>query len=303
MPVTPDDLFVDAGRDAYGLPATEVNIELLEAVLAGTYTDVTDAEVALALAEQVHADLTAYGTGGGQQLNDGQIKLAMRALKAACARVGVRFEPPFRDYTSFRAYWNKHDGHGSWQARRVMVGDLLDPAIEALEGLASSPQTHTLAEAALNALTDPSAIQDSLKRVARTVDSDPRMAVSAAKDLMESTAKLVLTSIGETYSKNDDLPVLASRAQTALGLTRKSLAAVPGQDMDVLGQLLGSLNGMVGGIAQLRNAVGVGHGRESIPEWVKPRHARLASGMATTWCSLLLETLADPAAPWRTTTT
>lgn len=299
--MTPDDLFVDAGRDAYGLPATQVSVELLEAVLAGKYKGAPEAEVALALAEQVYQDLTAYGTSGGQQLTEGQIKLALRALKAACTRLGVRFEAPIRDYTTFRAYWNKHDGYGSWHARRVMVGDWMDPVIEGLQGLVSSPHTYTLAEVALNALTDPSAIQDSLRRVARTVDSDPRMAVSAAKDLMESTAKLVLTAVKQSYSKSDDLPELAARAQTALCLTKKSLASVPGQDMAALGQLLGSLSGLVGGIAQLRNAVGVGHGRESIPEWVKPRHARMASGMATTWCSLLLETLADPEAPWRET--
>lgn len=297
--MTPDDLFIDAGRDTSGLRGTRVNTDLLEAVLDGTYAAAPDAEVALALAEQVHSDLTAFGTERGEQLTDAQIRLAIRALRAACSRLGVEFEPPFRDYTSFKTYWVKNEGYGSWHARRVMVNDLLSPVIDSLEARMVDPHTHSLAEQALAALTDPSAIVDSLRRVERTVDSDPRLAVSAAKDVIESTAKLVLTQLGESYTKNDDLPALANRAAAALGLTKRALTGTTAPDTESLGQLLGALNGLIGGIAQLRNAVGVGHGRESVPEWVQPRHARLASGMATTWCSLMLETLADPTAPWR----
>lgn len=40
------------------------------------------------------------------------------------------------------------------------------------------------------------------------------------------------------------------------------------------------------GLAELRNKVGAGHGHESVPTWVQPRHARLASGAARSGASL-----------------
>lgn len=55
------------------------------------------------------------------------------------------------------------------------------------------------------------------------------------------------------------------------------------------------------GITELRNQVGTGHGCETIPTWVRPRHARLAAGSAQTGCQLMQETLEDPEAPWRAT--
>lgn len=36
-----------------------------------------------------------------------------------------------------------------------------------------------------------------------------------------------------------------------------------------------------------------------VPTWARPRHARLILGAAQVWRQLILETLADPSAPWR----
>lgn len=52
-------------------------------------------------------------------------------------------------------------------------------------------------------------------------------------------------------------------------------------------------------VTELRNSVGIDHGAEEVPSWVRPRHARLVVGAAQVWCQLMLETLADPDAPWR----
>ena len=64
-------------------------------------------------------------------------------------------------------------------------------------------------------------------------------------------------------------------------------------------RLLGALVTIATDVNQLRNDAGVDHGRESVPTWVTPRHARLVVGAAQVWCQVMLETLADPAAPWR----
>ncbi|WP_188525085.1 abortive infection family protein [Isoptericola cucumis] len=52
-------------------------------------------------------------------------------------------------------------------------------------------------------------------------------------------------------------------------------------------------------VTELRNSVGIDHGAEEVLRWVCPRHARLVVGAAQVWCPLVLETLADPEAPWR----
>lgn len=157
----------------------------------------------------------------------------------------------------------------------------------------------SLTEQALSALPDASAIRDHLRRLGDNIDTDPRLAVSVAKDLVESTAKLVLRERQVAYGPGDTVPQLVSRAQESLGLAAKSATAEGEEEERALKAILGSLANLARGVTELRNKVGVGHGRESVPAWVRPRHARLAAGSAQVWCQLMLETFDDPTAPWR----
>lgn len=152
---------------------------------------------------------------------------------------------------------------------------------------------------ALGAITDASVILDHLGRLGDKVNTDPRSAVSTAKALIESTAKLVITSRGLEYSKNARVPALVNAAQESLGLDAKGA----GEEEPALRKVLQSLATLAQGVAEIRNKVGVDHGAESVPNWVRPRHARLVVGAAQVWCQLMLETLADPDAPWRRGTT
>lgn len=165
-----------------------------------------------------------------------------------------------------------------------------DPAVPASLGFTAD---------ALAALDDPSAINDHLARLGDTVETDPRLAVSTAKALVESTAKLVLSTRGIGYAKNDKLPALVNSAQEALALSAKGVSG----EMPALRKILQSLVALAQGVTEIRNQVGVDHGAETIPTWVRPRHARLVVGAAQVWCQLMLETLADPDAPWRARTT
>lgn len=152
-----------------------------------------------------------------------------------------------------------------------------------------------LTEHALNALPDPQSIHDHLRRLGDSVDTDPRLAVSTAKALIESTAKCVLTARGQTYTRAAKVPALVNAAQESLGLAPKSVS-----DEDrALRQALQSLVTLTQSVTELRNSVGIDHGAEEVPKWVRPRHARLVVGAAQVWCQLMLETLADPDAPWR----
>lgn len=152
-----------------------------------------------------------------------------------------------------------------------------------------------LTEHALNALPDPQSIQDHLRRLGDSVDTDPRLAVSTAKALIESTAKCVLTARGQSYTRAAKVPALVNAAQESLGLAPRSVS-----DEDrALRQALQSLITLTQSVTELRNSVGIDHGAEEVPKWVRPRHARLVVGAAQVWCQLMLETLADPDAPWR----
>jgi hypothetical protein len=162
-----------------------------------------------------------------------------------------------------------------------MVGDVFGPALDGLYARQDAPRTGSLVAPSLDALADASAIQEHLRRLASNIDADPRLAVSVAKDLVESTAKLVSRERAVTYTGREDLPALVARAQEALGLHAAGVSAAS-EEAKALRTILGSLASLTQGMTELRNKVGVGHGRESVPAWVKPRHARLAVGAATT---------------------
>lgn len=153
----------------------------------------------------------------------------------------------------------------------------------------------SLTDHALNALEDPASILDHLHRLGNSVDDDPRLAISTAKALIESTAKCVLTARNQTYTRAAKVPALVNAAQESLGLAAKSVS-----DEDrALRQALQSLVTLTQSVTEIRNQVGIDHGAEEVPAWVRPRHARLVVGAAQVWCQLMLETLADPSAPWR----
>jgi hypothetical protein len=125
------------------------------------------------------------------------------------------------------------------------------------------------------------------------------LAIGTAKELIESTAKTVLQERGLEINDKDDLPALVKQAQEALGLHPSS--AQPGPDStDAVKRILGGLMNITAGLGELRNrGYGTGHGHKGERVGLRPRHARLAVNAAMTWCSVMLDTLADTQAPWR----
>lgn len=276
----------------------ELQADLVEKLARGTAISVVDVDAAEVLAQLLQDDFMAFGTDGGQALSEPEVRVVLRALRAVTARLGIEVDVPWRDFGSFKAYWLSHDGYGSWAARRHMVSEAFNPILTKIYALQDLGPTGEIARPAMDALPSSGAIKEHLKRLAASVDSDPRLAVSVAKDLVESTAKLILRERAVEYADRDDLPAPVARAQIALNLHAASVTQ-SSPEAQALKTILGSLTRLTQGVTELRNKVGVGHGRESVPEWVRPRHARLAAGAATTWCNLMLETLGDPDAPWR----
>jgi hypothetical protein len=68
-------------------------------------------------------------------------------------------------------------------------------------------------------LTDSTVILEHLARIAAAVErDDPAQAIGSAKELIESTAKLVLRERAALFSDADDLPKLLSMTQVALAV-------------------------------------------------------------------------------------
>ncbi|GHF42822.1 hypothetical protein GCM10018790_20850 [Kitasatospora xanthocidica] len=158
------------------------------------------------------------------------------------------------------------------------------------------PRTHDL-----SGLRDPSGILAELDRVHRDLSDDPAGAIGSAKQLIEATAKTVLRERGLPIDENAKMPALIKQAQKALALDAS--AVIPGPDgTDAVKKILGGAAAIAVGIAELRNrGYGTGHGQASAPTGLGVRHAHLAANAAITWCELMLDTLRDPAAPWRRT--
>ena len=157
-------------------------------------------------------------------------------------------------------------------------------------------------DGALAQLRDPAAIEEHLDRIRRSVDNDPAQAVGSAKELIESTAKVVLLERGTTWDeRKDDMPALITKAQKALLLHPS--AATPGPDgSDAVKKILGGAAAVALGVAELRNrGFGTGHGPAGQRTGLGVRHAHLAVNAAVTWCQLMLDTLHDERAPWRAT--
>lgn len=140
-----DDFF----EDALGYPegSRYFGRELMTELRGGPLASHSDIEVAVPLARLVHDELERYGTDGGQELGEDDIRAALQALRAVAGRVGCSdFDPQFRDFGGFRTWWIRKDARGSWQARRDLLHDLFEPLHDQLADLEAGALASALAD-------------------------------------------------------------------------------------------------------------------------------------------------------------
>ena len=92
---------------------SELDEDLVRALLESRAKDVADVSGALALLSLADAELRAYGTDGSNTLGEPQITLVLRALQAVCSRIGIKLEIPFRNFSGFRSYWLRRGASGA----------------------------------------------------------------------------------------------------------------------------------------------------------------------------------------------
>ena len=142
-----DDFFTESGL---GLPYESrwFNHQLAVTLRSGSLPGRSDVEVAVPLARLVHDQFERFGTDGQQELTEESARDALLALRAVANRLGIEdFDPPFRDYGSFRSYWIQQGmaGSGGWQARRTVLYGIFEPLHDRLAEIEAQALTSTLA--------------------------------------------------------------------------------------------------------------------------------------------------------------
>lgn len=138
-------------------------------------------------------------------------------------------------------------------------------------------------------LDEPRALVQHMERIEAGIAKDPAAAIGSAKELVESACKFVLADYGVEYDeRRTDLVELYKLVASELKLTRE---AVPQSTKGSRAshKVLQNLTTVVQSLAELRNELGLGHGRTT-PSPALSRHARLAANAARTVVEFLLET-------------
>ena len=160
------------------------------------------------------------------------------------------------------------------------------------------PAHRALGRPSLGAIRTESGIRFQLARLER-LDQEPEEMIGAAKELVEATAKHVLIELGDEVPAKADLPTVSKLALSKLKLHPEAIAPTA-RGVEIMVRILGSLGQTAGGLAELRNmGYGTGHGSERRVAGLQRRHAEFAARAAITYVSFVLDTLHDPAAPWR----
>ncbi|MEZ4647488.1 MAG: abortive infection family protein [Candidatus Eisenbacteria bacterium] len=149
-----------------------------------------------------------------------------------------------------------------------------------IAGLVGTP-SRTLGE--LIEDRDLAAIELEFERALRSVESDPREAVSAACNILESVCKVFIEEEFLDMPKKQDLKPVWDVVRRNLGFDAGSV-----EDRD-LKEILSGLGAVVGGIAALRTHASSAHGSAKKLYRLEPRHARLAVHSAHTIVAFILE--------------
>lgn len=140
-------------------------------------------------------------------------------------------------------------------------------------------------------LKDPKVFEDHLRRIEAGLSTDPAAAIASSKEMVESVCKIILDDYEVSYRNKDDLLTLYKKAAAALKLNAESVPDSKKGSEAAQGTLR-ALVTAVQRLAELRNELGLGHGRTEASQALT-RHARLAFNSASTVAEFLLDTWHD----------
>ncbi|MFO7459990.1 MAG: abortive infection family protein [Desulfatiglandales bacterium] len=130
---------------------------------------------------------------------------------------------------------------------------------------------------------DLASINDEFERALRNMETNPREAISAACNVLESVCKTYIEDEGLEMPKKKDL-------QSVWNVVRKDLGFDPSniEDRD-LQEILSGLLAVVNGVGALRTHGSSAHGQGRLRYRLQARHARLAIHAAHTIAAFVIE--------------
>lgn len=138
-------------------------------------------------------------------------------------------------------------------------------------------------------LADKAVLVQHLDRIQRDLDSDPSIAISSSKNLLETLCKIVLSDRGVEYAHSDDLPGLFAKVASELSISAQSVPD-DARASDSIRKTMRALTTTVQAVAEARNStLGGGHGGEHESP-AEPRHARLVFNATTAVAEFIVDT-------------
>lgn len=125
-------------------------------------------------------------------------------------------------------------------------------------------------------------------------NDNPTEAIGKSKELVESCCKTILEYYGIAHEKAWSVQRLAKETAKVLDIDAGNVVG-SNNESEIVKKILGNLQGLVGGLAEFRNAYGSGHGKGDSFVALPVRHAKLATGCAITLVEYFWETF-----EWRT---
>lgn len=152
---------------------------------------------------------------------------------------------------------------------------------------AGSPSLDDLKETAL--VFDAKHLADQIRRIEHSIEADPALAIGTAKELIETCCRTIMAERGKSVVGTPDIPALTKETLKELKLLPEGIPE-QAKGSEIIKRLLSNLATIGQGVAEIRNLYGSGHGKDGKTQAIKPRHAKLAVGAATTLVMFLFET-------------
>lgn len=118
---------------------------------------------------------------------------------------------------------------------------------------------------------------------------NPTEAIGKAKELIESCCKTILEECQSSYDKHWTVSQLVKETMKKLCISAEGIDTNTSEGKTIKA-IMGNLQGVAGGIAELRNAYGSGHGKSASYKGLSVRHAKLAIGSSITLVDYLWDT-------------
>lgn len=132
-------------------------------------------------------------------------------------------------------------------------------------------------------------LSEQIRRIEKSIQSDPTLAIGTAKELIETCCKTILAERGKPVKGTPDIPTLTKETLKELKLVPEGISNTT-RGSDIIKRILQNLGTIGNGLAELRGLYGTGHGKHGRTEGLKARHAKLAVGAASTLVTFLFDT-------------